>query len=142
MRQVPGVGIVESWGGAMATRVRPDGTDGDPITLTALPADSQMVQPTLLEGRWLLNDDENAIVISQNVLSSEPDVAVGDTIVLEVDGKETPWVIVGMAQVLGGPPNVVPAYVEVRLLLQPDGEREPGDERAGEGRTGRYDVAG
>ena len=64
-----GCGIVESWGGAQATRVRPDGTDGDPITLTALPADSQMVQPTLLEGRWLLTEDENAIVISQNVLA-------------------------------------------------------------------------
>jgi putative ABC transport system permease protein len=111
VRQVPGVGIVESWGGAQATRIRPDGSEGDPITLTALPADSQMVDPTLLEGRWLVDADENAIVISQSVLAGETDVAVGDTILLDVGGRETPWVIVGIAQVLGGPPNVIPAYV-------------------------------
>lgn len=111
VRRVPGVGIVESWGGATVTRIRPDGSESDPITLTALPADSEMVQPTLLEGRWLVDADENAIVLSQNVLANEEDVAVGDTIVLEVEGKESPWVVVGIAQVLGGPPNVIPAYV-------------------------------
>ena len=95
-----------------------------------------------MRGAGCCNDDENAIVISQNVLASEPDVAVGDTIVLEVDGKESPWVIVGVAQVLGGPPNVIPAYANYDYFCQPDGEREPGDERAGEGRSGRYDVAG
>ena len=114
--QVPGTGIVETWSGALATRVRPDGTESDPITLNALPADSRMVQPTLLEGRWLLTEDENAIVLSQSVLAKESDIAVGDTITLEIDGKETPWVIVGLAQVLGGPPNVVPAYVNYEFF--------------------------
>jgi putative ABC transport system permease protein len=109
--QVPDIGIVESWGGTTVTRIRPDGTESDPITLTALPADSQMVNPTLLDGRWLVPEDENAIVVSQSVGANEEDVAVGDTIILEVEGKESPWVIVGVAQVLGGPPNVIPAYV-------------------------------
>ncbi len=108
---LPDIVAVEGWLGAQAIPIRDDGTEGDTLTLTALPADSQMVQPTLLEGRWLLEDDENAIVISQNALSSLPDVAVGDSLVLEIGEKESSWVIAGVAQVLGGPPNQIPVYV-------------------------------
>ncbi len=54
--------------------IRADGSEGDPITISALPPDSGMVEPTLQEGRWLMPDDENAIVISQKVLANEPDL--------------------------------------------------------------------
>ncbi len=108
---VPGVALAETWDTASAVRVRADGTESDPIILTSQLADSQMVEPTLLQGRWLLPADENAIVISQKVLGNEPDIQVGDTVTLKIDDKEGPWVVVGIAQVLSGPPNVVPAYV-------------------------------
>ncbi len=110
-RQIPEVGAVEGWGSLQVTRARPDGTDGEPITISALPAESKMVQPTLSEGRWLVKDDENAIVISQGVVADDPDIRVGETILLDIDGKEYPWVVVGVAQVLGGPHSTVPAYV-------------------------------
>ena len=38
-------------------------------------------------------------------------LTVGDELVLEVEGRQQPWVVVGIAQVLSGPPNVIPAYV-------------------------------
>jgi putative ABC transport system permease protein len=107
---VPGVTAVEVWTGDSATPIRPDGSEGDVLTLTALPADSIMVDPTLSAGRWLLPEDENAIVISQKVLGSEPDLQPGDELVLNIDGREQPWIVVGIAQVLSGPPNVIPAY--------------------------------
>jgi putative ABC transport system permease protein len=111
VRATAGVGIVESWASTQAVRTRDDGSEGDPLTMNALPSTSAMVNPTLAEGRWLLPEDQNAIVLSQNVLSAEPDVKVGDTIMLEIDDKSSPWVVVGVAQVLGGPPNVIPVYV-------------------------------
>lgn len=111
VRTIPAFTTVEGWLGAQALRVRDDGAKGNPLTVTALEADSVMVSPTLSEGRWLLPDDQNAIVLSQNVLGSEPDIQVGDAIILEINGKESPWVVVGIAQVLGGPPNVIPVYV-------------------------------
>ena len=74
---MPGVAIVEGWLGAQAIPIRADGTEGDTLTVTALPSDSRMVKPTLTEGRWLRADDQNAIVVSQNVLASEPDLTVG-----------------------------------------------------------------
>jgi putative ABC transport system permease protein len=108
---VPGVTDVEIWTSDIATPVRPDESEGDPITLTALPAESIMVEPTLQAGRWLLPGDESAIVVSQKVLGSEPDLQVGDELVLEINGREQAWTVVGIAQILSGPPNVIPAYV-------------------------------
>ena len=111
VRTVPGVVGVESWGSALVTRVRADGTESNPLTVFALPAQSEMVQPTLSAGRWLLAGDENAVVVSQGVISSDPDIAVGQPVVLDVAGVEGEWMVVGIAQVLGGPPNQIPVYV-------------------------------
>ena len=113
---VPGVTEVEVWTTDSATPVRTDGTEGDTISLTALPADSNMVDPTLSAGRWLLPDDENAIVVSQKVLGSEPDLQVGDELVLDIDGREQAWTVVGIAQVLSGPPNVIPGLCQLPVL--------------------------
>jgi putative ABC transport system permease protein len=110
-RSLPGVAVVEGWLGAQATPILPDGADGDTLTITALQSDSAMVQPTLTDGRWLLPEDENAIVISQNVLASQPDLKPGDTMLLEIGQKEYEFTVVGIARVLGGPPNVIPVYV-------------------------------
>ncbi len=55
-----------------------------------------MVSPMLAEGRWLTPDDENALVVSANFLTEEPDLKVGDELVLEISGDETTWQIVGV----------------------------------------------
>ena len=110
-RTIPAFTTVEGWLGAQALRIRDDGAKSDPLSVTALNANSEMVSPTLSQGRWLLPEDQNAIVLSQNVLSAEPDIQVGDPITLEIGDKESTWVVVGIAQVLGGPPNVIPVYV-------------------------------
>jgi putative ABC transport system permease protein len=108
---LPEVALIESWSSASAIPIRADGSEGNALDMTALPAASRMVRPTLLSGRWLVPEDQNAIVISQNVLANEAGLKVGDTLMLEIREKTSPWVVVGVAQVLGGPPNVVPVYV-------------------------------
>ncbi len=111
VRQVPGVAAVESWTTSLVTRLRDDGTESNPITMIGLPAQSEMVQPTISAGRWLLPADTNEIVISTQLIATDPDVEVGDQIVLEFDGREGLWTVVGVVQVLSGPPNFIPVYV-------------------------------
>ncbi|MGD9144692.1 MAG: FtsX-like permease family protein [Anaerolineae bacterium] len=96
---VPGVVAVESWGSAGTYRLRPDGSDGEDIFLFAPPAETNMLNPTMLEGSWLLPEDENAIVVSTNLLMEEPDLGVGDEVVLKINDLETNWHIVGVAHV-------------------------------------------
>lgn len=102
--RVPGVAGAESWGFAGVRRVRPDATESDTLLAVAPPADTDFIQPTVLQGRWLLPEDANALVLNTDVLRDEPDIAVGDEIVLTIDGRDTRWQVVGVVQsVLSGP---------------------------------------
>jgi putative ABC transport system permease protein len=104
VREVPGVAYAESWLANTARRVRPDGHEGPNFSLIAPPAETELIQPTLLEGRWLLPKDENALVLNTNVLSEEPDVQVGDEVILKIEGRETSWRVVGIVKgVMTGP---------------------------------------
>lgn len=96
--EVENVTTVEAWGAGSAIRIREDGSESESLSITALPPTSVMVDPTIESGRWLLTEDQNAIVLSQNVLEDEPDLQVGGEIVLEIDEKERVWVVVGFAE--------------------------------------------
>jgi putative ABC transport system permease protein len=96
--RVPGVADAESWNGNTARRLRPDGHEGPNINIIASPADTRLIQPTVLEGRWLLPDDENAIVLNTEVIREEPDIKVGDEILLKIEGRETTWRVVGIVR--------------------------------------------
>jgi putative ABC transport system permease protein len=115
---VPGVIAVETWGSASARRQRPAGGESDEIRVQAPPADSQMIDPTLLQGRWLETADENAVVLTSNVLEEEPDIRLGDTIRLKLDGGESDWVVVGIAQSLQERPT---AYVNDAYFARQQG---------------------
>ena len=101
---LPGVTGVETWGFGTGRRIRPDGSESDSVIVYAPTADSQMLNPILLEGRWLEEGDTNAIVLNTDFLRSEEDVGVGDTITLDINGKENEWVVVGIVRgILTGP---------------------------------------
>ncbi|MGD9146093.1 MAG: ABC transporter permease [Anaerolineae bacterium] len=94
--RVPGVVAAEAWRFGNVRRVRPDDTESETILLRAPRADSDLVHPKLVEGRWLLPEDENAVVVNTFLLKDEPDVDVGDEITLKIEGRETTWRVVGI----------------------------------------------
>ncbi len=101
---IPGVVAAESWSGASTRRLRPDGTESNNIFLLAPPAETRMINPRLLAGRWLLPTDENAIVVNSIVLEEDPDIEVGQPITLKLGEREGEWQVVGIVQgVLTGP---------------------------------------
>jgi putative ABC transport system permease protein len=127
--KVPGVVEVETWTQTLGTRKRPDGTESGTITAIGLPATSEMVKPTLVGGRWLLPDDRNAVVISTRLLTdaADADVGVGDSIIIDFNGQEAPWVVVGVVQVLSGPPNFIPVYINYPYFSRYTGNVMRGD---------------
>ncbi len=114
---VANVTAVEGWNVAPAFRVRDDGTEStEDITLFAIPPDSQFVEPTLLDGRWLADDDENGIVINVDFAGKESDIILDDTIRMQINGRESDWRVVGVVTTqmvgLGEPrPEIPMAYV-------------------------------
>lgn len=104
---VPGVVDAEGWGFASTRLVPKDGEDGlgaamfgfiIPTMLMAPPAETELLAPTMLRGRWLMADDDNAIVVNSEVLKRQPGVDLGDTVTLKLGGRDSDWVIVGVAQ--------------------------------------------
>lgn len=100
-RRVPGVVDADGAGFTATRRVRADDTESDILILMAPPVEANLVKPVIVEGRWLLPEDENAIVLSTYFLRTEPDIGVGDEVVLKIDGRDTTWRVVGTCQYLG-----------------------------------------
>ncbi len=102
--KVPGVVAAESWIGRGANRIREDESESDDLFILAPPAETEMIQPNLLKGRWLLPEDENALVVNSIVLDEESDIDIGHEIELSIDGRKSTWQVVGIVQgVMTGP---------------------------------------
>jgi putative ABC transport system permease protein len=93
---VPRVSRVESWLTLNVTRVMMDDRLGSTLKFIGIPTDQEMIRPTMLEGRWLRPEDENAVVISSGLLRIAPDLGVGDGLTVDIDGRESTWRVVGI----------------------------------------------
>lgn len=98
---VPGVGDVEGWAATAGEMILPDGTKGESTNILAAPADSELIEPILMEGRWVQVGDDNAIVINERFREAYPDLQVGDTIQIKIAGRERDLVVVGFFQMAG-----------------------------------------
>jgi len=98
LEQIPDITNIETWGFGSVRRVRPDESESDAIILYAPQPDSEMLNPIIQEGRWLMEKDTNAVVLNTDALRNEEDIGVGDTITLSIDGKDREWVVVGIAR--------------------------------------------
>lgn len=99
--QVPGIRLVEGWAAASAEIVMPDGSSGESISLLAPPSDSTLVKPVLLDGRWIIPGDMNAIVLNERFIDLFPEMKPGDTLQIKVMGKEVDMTVVGFFQLAG-----------------------------------------
>ncbi|UCC54813.1 MAG: ABC transporter permease [Anaerolineaceae bacterium] len=98
---IPGVERVEGWASANGAIVNEQDEEGNNMTILAPPAGSVLTHPKIIDGRWLQPGDENALVIDTSLLREDPNLAVGDEIVLKIAGQEEPWTIIGVYQSLG-----------------------------------------
>lgn len=99
--QVTGVEWAEGWLSVVGTLINDSGEEGNALRLLAPPAGSELARPKIVAGRWLLPEDENAIVVDSSLLREDPDLAIGDTLRLKINGRERDWTIVGVFQFLG-----------------------------------------
>ncbi len=98
--QMEGVTRVESWIRINATRVMPDDSLGTALSFFGIPTDQETIKPTVVEGRWLQPQDENAVVVTTGLLRFAPDLGVGDELVVEIDGRESFWQVVGIVMLV------------------------------------------
>jgi len=130
----PGVARAEGWfqtdaspvretsannsGDPHASDLHGGGSDVDSFTVVALPADTQLLQLDIIEGRNLTPGDRDAIVIN-NALAREAKLRVGDVVPLRMGLAETTWHVVGLSREAFSPPV---GYIPLSVIQ----ERHPG----------------
>jgi putative ABC transport system permease protein len=98
---LPGIGRVEGWAGARAEMVLADGTSGESVSMLAPPANSDLVKPIILKGRWIEPGDQNAIVLNDLFMTEYPQINIGDSLPLKVNGDDKNFVVVGFFRFAG-----------------------------------------
>ena len=130
--QVPGIQDTEGWSLGRATRLRPDGTESESFRVYAVPAGTAFMDPEVTDGQWLPAEGDmdagrniaghNAIVINSDVVDKEPDLQVGDEIVLDINGREAVWHVVGIAPTESRGPMVYMAHDDYAYVTRTPGQ--------------------
>ena len=94
--KVDGVTQVEGWQFASAELMDDQENVVENITLLAPPAESELVQPILVEGRWLRADDKRKMAVSEGLRKSFPDLKAGDYVNMRINGHDETWQVVGL----------------------------------------------
>ncbi|MFZ6031643.1 MAG: ABC transporter permease [Chloroflexota bacterium] len=119
---IPGVTGIEAWMYASGELSNPDGSEQE-VGFLAPPSNSQLIDPVVTAGRWLVPEDDNAVVVGNHLLALRPDLCVGDTLAIEIEGRETTWKIVGFYRMAGNtyPPLLYTNKAYLSKLLSETG---------------------
>ena len=94
--QVEGVTGVEGWLFMGAEIINAQGQVAENLTILAPPADSPLVDPLMVSGRWIQPGDVRKLAVSEAILDEFPGLQPGDSLLLRVDGRDETWEVVGI----------------------------------------------
>ena len=127
VRALPAVRAVEPWNGAGAAaagsdgvevvKTYPDGGHGG-FGLRAAPPDTAMILPHLVEGRWLLAGDSDAVVLNTSARTvAFRNAHAGDTVMLTVGHRPLALHLVGVIDetLMPGAAYVTPAMFDLTV---------------------------
>lgn len=93
---VEGVTHVEGWQFASGELLDDEDNVLENITLLGPPAESSLVQPILVSGRWLRADDVRKMAVSEGLKKIYPDLEPGDFLTMKINGRNEQWEVVGL----------------------------------------------
>ena len=93
--------------------------DEDRFSILALPSDTKLFKPDIIEGRSLMAGDTNSIVINSTLAAKIPTAKAGNKINLHIGQTDTEWTIVGITH---EPFSPSVAYIPLTFIA----ERHPG----------------
>jgi putative ABC transport system permease protein len=99
LMNIPEIEHVESWLSTYAILYLDNEIEN--VNLLAPPPETILLEPSVLEGRWVEEQDERAIVVNESFLDDFPNLSPGDQIILEIHDKEQAWTITGIFHYTG-----------------------------------------
>jgi putative ABC transport system permease protein len=101
IKSISGVSHVEGWAATAGVLENPDGTAGESINLLAPPSESDLVDPVVLEGRWIQPGDEAVVVVNERFREAYPNLQTGDNLRIKIAGKDEVLKVIGFFQLTG-----------------------------------------
>jgi putative ABC transport system permease protein len=96
-RQVAGVEQVEAWSGTAAEMLDPQDNLLENLNIVAPPANTILLKPDMLAGRWIRPGEQRALAVSSGIYQLYPNLQPGDTLRLRVaGGRVEDWTVVGV----------------------------------------------
>jgi putative ABC transport system permease protein len=115
---LPGVTAVESWSQDAATRLHADDTKSNFFRVYAVPPQTALIDPQMDQGSWLDETIQNGVVFNSDLLDKEPDLQVGDTVRLEIAGRELQAPLIGIIRTDSQGPAAYMSYDDYAYLTR------------------------
>lgn len=94
--QVDGVVGMEGWQFVSGELLDVNGEVLENINIFGPPADSVLIEPLLVKGRWIRADDVRKLALSEAAYGYFPNIKPGDQVTLKIDGREEDWEVIGI----------------------------------------------
>lgn len=108
--QLSGVRSAEAWGYSPAAFARPGQMDVSraypdrghgAFAVMAPPPDTRMIGFPVLAGRWLQPSDRDTVVLNHAAMAQQPQLKLGDPVLLSIGGRTSTWRLVGIVEEIG-----------------------------------------
>ncbi len=99
LQQVPEVVMSEAWMATTALLKTTNTTEN--VLLVGPPQNSTLMKPVVNIGRWVLPGEQYTLVVNDAFWNTYPELKPQDQIVLDINGKENYWTVVGIFNYTG-----------------------------------------
>ena len=96
VREVGGVQRVEGWQFVSGELLDQEMQVLENINVFGPPADSELIEPILVAGRWIEAEDVRKLAVSEGIYKYFPDIEPGERVNLKIDGREETWEVIGI----------------------------------------------
>lgn len=96
LAQVNGVTAMEGWQFVSGELLDNNGDVLENINIFGPPADSTLIEPILVAGRFLRADDVRKLALSEAAYGYFPNIKPGDYVKLKIEGREEDWEVIGI----------------------------------------------
>jgi len=96
VRQVDGIQHAEGWQFVSGELLDENNQVLENINVFGPPAASQLIEPSLVAGRWIRAEDVRKLAVSEGALQYFPALKPGDMLNLKIDGREERWEVIGI----------------------------------------------
>jgi putative ABC transport system permease protein len=94
--RMPGITVAEGWQSSSGVVIRSDGSEAEQVDIAGVPVGIKTIDPRFEAGGWLQAGNAQGVVINNDYLEQHPEVTIGSSIILKVNGLNRTYRVLGI----------------------------------------------